>query len=142
MKLTFCKAVTLALEEAMTADGGVFCLGGAWMMLFGPATEAATYVVLALPVCGALVAVWNLPVDPPDRRFIVSSRTILTAAYVLLLLADVLNGWWHGHERHLFTRTLQPIAALLFTANIVWFLLRPPPGQTHPTSRQTATGPC
>jgi pyruvate dehydrogenase E1 component beta subunit len=27
VKLTFCKAVTLALDEAMTADGGVFCLG-------------------------------------------------------------------------------------------------------------------
>ena len=122
--------------------GGVFCLGCAWMMLFGPATEAATYVVLALPVCGALVSAWTLPADPPDHRFVLSSRTILTTAYVLLLLADVLNGWWHGHTRHLFTRTLQPLAALLFTGNILWFLLRSPCHQTHPTATQTAADLC
>ena len=107
--------------------GGVFCLGCAWMMLFGPATEAATYVVLALPVCGALVAAWSLPSGFPVDRFVVSWRVLLTTTYVLLLLADLLNGWWQGHTRHLFTRTLQPMAALLFTGNVVWLLLRGTP---------------
>ena len=118
--------------------GGVFCLGCAWMMLFGPATEAATYLVLALPVCGALVTAWSLPADPPDRRFVLSSRAILTTVYVLLLLADMLSGWWHGHTRHFFTRTLQPVAALLFTGGIVWFLLRHAVNAIRPASAPSA----
>ena len=100
--------------------GGVFCLGCAWMMLFGPATEAATYVVLALPVCGLVAAAWN-------RSSGVGSRIIFTAAYVLLLLADVINPWFHGWTHHLFVRALQPVAALIFAGGVVWTLLRPSP---------------
>ena len=107
--------------------GGTFCLGCAWMMLFGPATEAATYVVLALPVCGLLVAAWTRPAVASERRFVLGSRAVLTTAYLLLLCADGLNSWWHGQARHLFTRTLQPDAALLFTAQTVWSLLRSTP---------------
>ena len=112
--------------------GGVFCLGCAWMMLFGPATEAATYVVLALPVCGALVAAWSLPSGLPTDKFVVAPRVLLTTTYILLLLADLLNGWWQGHTRHLFTRALQPVAALLFTVSIVWMLLRKTPTAIPP----------
>ena len=107
--------------------GGTFCLGCAWMMLFGPATEAATYVVLALPVCGLLVAAWTRPAVSTERRFVLGSRAVLTTTYLLLLCADALNGWWHGHARHLFTRTLQPDAALLFAAQTVWSMLRSTP---------------
>ena len=97
--------------------GGVFCLGCAWMMLFGPATEAATYVVLSLPVCGLLVTAWSLPADPPWR-------VLLALVYVLLLLADLANSLFHGLTHHLFMRALQPVAALLFTGGVVWQLCR------------------
>ena len=103
--------------------GGVFCLGCAWMMLFGPATEAATYVVLSLPVCGMLMAAWSLPPESAGKS-VLMARAIFTAVYVLLLLADVANGWFHGLTHHLFMRGLQPIAALVFVGGVVWSLLR------------------
>ena len=114
--------------------GGTFCLGCAWMMLFGPATEAATYVVLALPVCGSLVAAWTLPPGQPGAA---AGRTLLTAVYVLLLLADVANGWFHGATHHLFMRALQPVAALLFTASVIGRLTFPAPSDEG-TSRPPA----
>ena len=92
------------------------------MMLFGPATEAATYVVLALPVCGLLVAAWSLPPAPGVSAW----RALLTVVYALLLLADLANGWFHGLTHHLFMRALQPVAALLFTLGVIWRLLRHP----------------
>ena len=106
--------------------GGAFCLGCAWMMLFGPATEAATYVVLSLPVCGLLVAAWSPPADPVRETSVRTWRAILTAVYVLLLLADVVNPWFHGLTHHLFMRALQPVAALLFTGGVVWWTCRCP----------------
>ena len=99
--------------------GGTFCLACGWMMLFGPATEAATYVVLALPVCGLLVAAWTLPAAPWS--------TLLTTVYGLLLFADLANGWFHHLTHHLFMRALQPVAALLFAGGVGWSLLRPSP---------------
>ena len=106
--------------------GGTFCLGCAWMMLFGPATEAATYVVLSLPVCGLLVAAWNLPAA---TRW----RVLLTLVYALLLLADVANSLFHGLTHHLFMRALQPVAALFFAGGTVWWLLaRPRAGESAP----------
>ena len=99
--------------------GGTFCLACAWMMLFGPATEAATYVVLALPVCGLLVASWTLPPGPGVSM----RRALLVAVYLLLFLADVANGWFHGLTHHLFMRALQPVAALVFTVGVIWRLL-------------------
>ncbi len=104
--------------------GGVFCLGCAWMMLFGPATEAATYVVLSLPVCGLLVEAWRFPAAGPARAM---SRVFFTTTYVLLLLADTANGWFRGLTHHLFMRALQPVAALIFAGSVVWALLRPSP---------------
>ncbi len=98
--------------------GGTFGLACAWMMLFGPATEAATYIVLALPVCGLLVATWTAPAGNGFPAW----RTLLTAVYALLLLADVANGWFHGLTHHLFMRALQPVAALLFAGGVVWRL--------------------
>ena len=105
------------------------------MMLFGPATEAATYVVLSLPVCGLLVAAWALPPGPGGS----TRRALLTIAYALLFLADVANGWFHGLTHHLFMRALQPLAALVFTAGVIWRLKFPAPACDAGTSTRTTT---
>ncbi len=104
--------------------GGLFCLGCAWMMLFGPATEAATYVVLALPVCGLLVAAWSLPATPVSEKSTMLWRALLTTVYALLLFADTANALFHGLTHHLFMRALQPVAALIFAGGVVWRLGR------------------
>ncbi len=102
-----------------TLLGGVFCLGCAWMILFGPATEAATYLLLALPLCGALAAAWTLPAAGP-RRWV---RWALAAVYALLLWSDVSNSWLHG-RLHPYLHALQPAAALLFAGTVAWWLTR------------------
>ena len=105
--------------------GGTFSLGCAWMLLFGPATEQATYVVLSLPVCAALVAAWRLPraAGPSPAAGL---PAVFVLSYALLLLSEVMSAWFHASTHHLYVRAVQPVAALLFTVGIVWWLLRRP----------------
>jgi hypothetical protein len=105
--------------------GGVFSLGCAWMLLFGPATEAATYVVLSLPVCAALTSAWEISPGAGSPRCLRRWRALLTAAYALLLLADIANSWVHGGTHHLYMRALQPVAGLLFAAGVIGWLASP-----------------
>ena len=116
--------------------GAVFCLGCAWMILFGPATEAATYVVLSLPVCGSLLAAWSLAPGSAGGAAR-ALRAIFTAAYGLLLAADAANSWFHKETHHLFMRALQPLAAVLFTGGVVWWLLRPEAVGMEPSAAET-----
>ena len=99
---------------------GVLYLGCAWMLLFGPATEAATYVLLALPVCAALVAAWRVGG---------ARRWGLVAAYALLVITDMTESWFHGRTHHLYTRAQQPVAALIFVGVVVWGLCAGSPRQ-------------
>ncbi len=113
--------------------GGVFSLGCAWMLLFGPATEAATYVLLSLPLCAALVAAWALPRADGDSwgsRWVAGT---MAASYVLLLVAELANSWAHAATHHLYMRALQPVAALVFSAGVIGWLMRAPAarGQEH-----------
>lgn len=95
--------------------GAVFFLGCSWMVLFGPATESATYVVLALPVCAAFGAVLAPPVSPVMRLW-------FGTAYGMLVFSEITNSWFHASTHHLAFRALQPVAALLFVAGVVWRL--------------------
>ncbi len=92
---------------------GALYLGCAWMLLFGPATEAATYVLLALPLCASLVAAWTAG----ETR-----RWPLAASYVLLLVTDGTESWFHSHTHHLYTRAQQPVAALIFAGTVAAWL--------------------
>ncbi len=112
--------------------GGVFSLGCVWMLLFGPATEHATYIVLSLPVCAALAAAWARAPRLGRARG-AGLFGALALSYVLLLLSDILNAWFHGITHHLCVRALQPVAALLFAAGTVWWLVRRPTNDPSPT---------
>ena len=94
---------------------GALYLGCAWMLLFGPATEAATYVLLALPLCASLVAAWE---QPGETRW----RWALAAAYVLLFVTDVTESWFHSYTHHLYTRAQQPVAALIFAGAVAGWM--------------------
>ncbi len=113
--------------------GAVFSLGCAWMVLFGPATEAATYVLLALPVCAALLAAWRrLPGAVGRQPGFNGFTAVFAASYALLLLADLANAWFHGWTHHLAMRALQPVAALVFTGGMVGWLMRKPAAESLP----------
>ena len=95
------------------------------MLLFGPATEQATYVVLSLPVRAALVDAWRLPsIEKQPRAAGLSA--VFVVSYALLLLSEVMSAWFHASTYHLHICAIQPVAALLFTAGTIWWLLRPP----------------
>ena len=118
--------------------GGTFSLGCAWMLLFGPATEHATYVVLSLPVCAALVAAWRLPRAAGQSRA-VGLPGVFVVSYALLLLSEVMSAWFHASTHHLYIRAVQPVAALLFTAGMVWWLRRLPVSPPDKTASLATT---
>ena len=121
--------------------GGTFSLGCAWMLLFGPATEQATYVVLSLPVCAALVAAWQLPRTAGQSRA-AGVPGVFVLSYALLLLSEVMSAWFHASTHHLYVRAIQPLAALLFTVGIIWWRLRLPVRLSDETAGEDTTGGC
>ena len=105
--------------------GGVFSLGCAWMVLFGPATESATYAVLSLAVCATLAVARTAPITPGKGRSM-GLIAVFVCSYALLVSSDLVNAWAHKFTHHLYVRAMQPVAALIFTAGVVWWLLRQP----------------
>lgn len=85
---------------------GLFTLGSCWMLLFGPATEDATYVMLAPALVFALVQAFHRPT--PSWM-----RNTLCVSFVLLLLAQVLNSYF-SFKKGVYSMSVQPFAALIF----------------------------
>src|SRR6266436_172953 len=91
-----------------------FCLASAWMTLFGPATEAATYIILAPAVIFGLITSWRSP--HPGWL-----RTGMSCTYGLLVAADILNSWLHPAAHVVYVHAVQPFAALIFVGLVlVW----------------------
>ena len=82
-------------------------LASCWMLLFGPSTESATYVVLAPAVVLALVQAFQQEV--PLRM-----RVLLLTSFVVLLLGLTANSFLHL-KKGVYSMSVQPFGALLFT---------------------------
>jgi hypothetical protein len=78
-----------------------------WMLLFGPATEAATYVLIAVPSSYLLVFGWF-------ETSQVALRVMSTVTYLGFVAADVLNSWFHIKEDVYLVHAIQPCFALCF----------------------------
>ena len=85
---------------------GLFTLASCWMLLFGPATEDATYVMLAPALVFALVQAFHRPT--PSWM-----RNTLCVSFALLLLAQILNSYF-SYKKGTYSMSVQPFAALLF----------------------------
>jgi hypothetical protein len=85
---------------------GLFTLASCWMLLFGPATEDATYVMLAPALVFALVQAFHRPT--PSWM-----RNTLCVSFVLLLLAQILNSYF-SFKKGVYAMSVQPFAALIF----------------------------
>src|SRR5882762_4264038 len=81
-----------------------FCLAPAWMTLFGPATEAATYIILAPAVIFGLISSWS----SPHPMWL---RTGMSCTYGLLVAAGVLNSWLHPTTHVAYVHAVQPFTA-------------------------------
>ncbi len=91
----------------------IFSPVSTWMLLCGPATESATYVMLAPAVVFALV-------ESLESRFPPWMRGIIISAYVVLLLGLGINSFL-GLKKSIYVMSVQPVGALLFVVfAIVW----------------------
>jgi hypothetical protein len=109
----------------------IWTLGSCWMMLFGPATESSTYVLLAPCLAWILLSAWQQP-WPSGPRWTVTVAGVL---FLVSVLAGV--GPWvttlHGLAIH-------PLATVLLLVGVGWC-----PGQMlgagAPTRSQGSSGP-
>jgi hypothetical protein len=88
-------------------------MGSGWMVLCGPATESATYLVLAPALAWAVL-------EAAGRPGVLRAGAL--AAYGLLAVAAV-AAWFPGAARF-HALALQPLAALVFLAAVVADLCR------------------
>jgi Glycosyltransferase family 87 len=94
----------------------VLCLVDAWMLLCGPATESATYIMLA--PAAALALVQSLEQGFPPRL-----RARMLTAYGVFLLALGINSFIHPTKTNL-VMSIQPIGALVFVCFVIPWVMR------------------
>jgi glycosyl transferase family 87 len=82
-------------------------LASCWMLLFGPSTESATYVVLAPAVVLALVQAFQQEVPPWMRFLLLASFSVLLSGLFANSFLDLKKG--------VYSKSVQPFGALLFT---------------------------
>jgi hypothetical protein len=98
----------------------VAILYSVWVVLFGPATESCTYVVMAPAIAWALVDVWRRP----TRKF---TRLVLVAG--LLLMGPAVTDLFGPAVRNFANEHgSQPVGALLFVPYALGGLRRRPHG--------------
>ena len=88
-----------------------------WMLLFGPATEAATYVLIAVP--SSYLLVFGLLETPQ-----VALRAMSTVTYLGFVAADVLNSWFHIKRDVYLVHAIQPCFALCFCVALFFWWKR------------------
>ena len=86
-------------------------LGACWMLLFGPATESSTYVILAPPLVLALVR-WRG--EPGGRAWLAGGA----ACYALLLASQMLSSWGHQYQ-NAYTHLVQPVGTMILAGTAI-----------------------
>jgi hypothetical protein len=106
---------------AETLDFLLLTLGTCWMLLFGPATESSTYVILAPPLALTIVR-WSG--EPRAARYLGGA----IAGYALLLASQMLTSWAHRHQ-NAYTHLLQPAGTMILAGTVLaysWTARREP----------------
>ncbi len=94
----------------------MFSLVSCWMLLCGPATESATYVMLAPAVALALVASYCAPAP-------LFMRGLVTVSFALLFASFAMGSFGH-RKKEIFYMSVQPLGAALFTVYAVAWVVR------------------
>lgn len=82
-------------------------LGLVWMLLFGPATEAATYVLISFPAAYLVLRAWTGRAQP-------AFRAIASVVFLGLLLSDYINSILRPRENIHLVHAIQPALTLIF----------------------------
>jgi hypothetical protein len=88
----------------------LLALGVCWMLLCGPATESATYILLAPVLAWAVVAGRDTDATWPARWLPAAAFALLTAAQAAC---------WFPVGKPLHALGVQPLAALVFTGGLL-----------------------
>jgi hypothetical protein len=88
----------------------LMALGTCWMLLFGPATESSTYVLLAPALALAWVR-WSGEAE--GREFLKSAA----GCYALLLASQMLSSWGHQYQ-NAYTHLAQPAGTMILAAAV------------------------
>ena len=94
----------------------VFTTGTCWMLLFGPATEDATYAMIAPVVVFALVQALY-------QNTLSWMRVLVCASFALLLVGLVLNAFF-SLKKTPTLMSVQPFGALLFAGYSIFWVFR------------------
>jgi hypothetical protein len=105
------------------------------MLLFGPATEDATYAMIAPALAIALVQAFHYkssvgkasiltlfrnPKVPSSQKINLRMRVLVCASYLILLIGLILNSFFSLKKTPILM-SVQPFGALLFaTYSILW----------------------
>jgi hypothetical protein len=111
---TICLVGTIRRWPAAVLLFGTMSLAIIWMLLFGPATEAATYVLIAVPSAYLLISGWCGPFRP-------AFQATSTITYVGFVIAHMLNSWFHVKENVYLIHAIQPCFALCFCAALFFW---------------------
>ena len=91
----------------------IFTLGTCWMLLFGPATEDATYAMIAPALSLAMVQAFS-QMTPSWMR------VLICVSYAVLLVGLILNAFF-GLKKTPYSMSVQPFGALLFAGyTVIW----------------------
>jgi len=94
---------------------GAMSLATVWMLLFGPATEAATYVLIAVPSAYLLITGWS---DVSQSAL----RIVSTLTYLGFVSAHILNSWFSIKKNIYVVHAIQPCLTLCFCAALfLWW---------------------
>ena len=93
----------------------LYTLVSCWMLLLGPATESATYILLAPAMVLALIQAF-------EQKLPLGLRAMAVASLVVLLIALSINSF--TKHREYYWMVVQPIGALIFTGFAVIWLSR------------------
>jgi hypothetical protein len=116
--LALCWFQTRRTAEARTRLVSILLLFSVWVVLFGPATEACTYVVMAPAIAWALLDVFRRPSGWPSRCALVAS---------LLLMGPAATDFF-GPAVRLFANQhgSQSLGAVLFLVHLLAKMMRQP----------------
>ena len=91
----------------------IFTLGTCWMLLFGPATEDATYAMIAPALSLAMVQAFS-QITPSWMR------VLICGSYAVLLVGLILNAFF-GLKKTPYSMSVQPLGALIFAGyTVIW----------------------
>ncbi|MEQ1850891.1 MAG: glycosyltransferase family 87 protein [Chthoniobacteraceae bacterium] len=102
-----------ATDRLLTA---VFTLVTSWMLLLGPATESATYIILAPAICLATVEAFSRPFPRWMRTLAVTAVSILIGGAAFIA--------WAGRRRDLYSMSIQQFGTVLFVIFVIAWLFR------------------